>query len=289
MSTSKLLTPRQIAGRKRAAIGLIGTGLIVPVLLTILVDQLFPYLFSDNPEFWIDFMDPFRFWIYPILDLMVVAGLLLISRLEDRRISSWTKHWIIAYLLLFAFGLLGEPIFALERSILEPISEFPPILPIVHLSVMTLLIFLIPNLYLFCAVDPVRRNSTDPQVRHGVRTIQSALALTLLVDVVVRYSLLTHLYNRIMENISLNASAGLFAFLFSVIPVFMLFFGVKQLIHSSLFASVPEDLETFRAPSQRKGKIFPLSVGGLLTAMAICLGLCVLLSMSWNDIYYEIF
>lgn len=290
MSEPKLLTEEQISCRKNSAIWLLGIGLILSAISPILFEFIRISIYRSGDMTRIVLYERFQLGFNLIVNLLIIIGLILIKRFENRSISRWVKHWIFAYLLLlisdYLFGLLDRLMFRLMVN--------PPDYTMAHLAILTtmiiwtLLFFILPFVYMFWSIDSVRRNSSDLTTLHGVRIVQSALALILFIGLIVRFSSGIPLYNKISES-GLCEGGGFFAFYILVIPIFVLFSGLKQLIRSPLFASTSEDLAAFREEPIQKGVAFPQSVCGLVLALMVCLGLTLLLTVYWNELYYEIF
>lgn len=290
MSEPKLLTEEQISCRKNSAIWLLGIGLILSAISPILFEFIRISISRSGDMTRIVLYESFQLGFNLIVNLLIIIGLILIKRFENRSISRWVKHWIFAYLLL----LIGDCLFGPLQSLIFRLMVNPPDYTMADHAILTtriimaLLFFILPFVYMFWSIDSVRRNSSDSTTLHGVRIVQSALALILFMGLIVRFSSGIYYYNQLSES-SICEGGGFLAFYILVIPIFVLFSGLKQLIRSPLFASTSEDLAAFREEPLRKGVAFPRSVCGLVLALMVCLGLTLLLTVYWNELYYEIF
>lgn len=289
MNESNLLMEEQISRRKHVAIWLLGIGLIVSGISSLLFSFALPSLYESGIVKQISSYLWFQTAFGSVMYLLVIIGLFLIKGFENRCVSRWSKHWILAYSLLLVGDYLRGPLCMLIQSLIvdspdSTMSNYAILVP----DIIWFLLFVIsPYIYMFWSIDSVRRNSLESTTLQGVRMIQSALALILLMDLIIYFSSKVTLYN-LMSGTEISENGGSFAFLLFFIPQIVLFVGIKRLIHSPLFAP-SEDLEGGHRQSSQKRFAIPLSVCGLVVAMVVCLGATWLLTVYWNELYYEIF
>lgn len=287
MRETKLLATRQITRRRNTALWLLGIGLIVSAISPLLFDFFRTSIYESGEMDRIMLYSWFQSGSRTVLYLLIIGGLILIKRFENRNVSRWSRSWIFAYLLLIIGDYVYGPLHKVILSIMGYSSDGLPFW--IAGIIRNLLFFIIPFVYMFWSIDAARRNSCDAMVLYRVRAIQSCIALILFMELVIYLSFGVSNYNRIFRT-HICEGGGFFAYILVVIPQIILFGHLKQLIRSSsLFASTSEELAQFGEQPLQKHVAFPLSVCGLMVAMMACLGMAWLLTVYWNELYYEIF
>lgn len=278
MSEQKLLTERQISRRKTAAIWLIGIG----ILLELFRPYMFTYLFQLRVLDERSLSSVISIYSYITL-LLVFGGLMSVKRFENRRISDWSKRWGIAYLALGLIPILWDfGIFPSLTRILPDI-DLGVVLPLSVRSLTSVIIFF----YMLATIDMARRNSDDDTVRKYVRILQSVLFLKISQYSIIwiwqfKYAILDlDMHN---GNHFLDQACFFIKLLNSVLP-FVLFFGIRGLIRSSLFASTPTDIEAFAAQPMLKSQLLSAPVCGAVIGVLFCIAGTWLFTTYWNQIY----
>lgn len=268
MNERRLLTDRQIARRKIIAIGLIGLGVaLLPTVWAIFREWIVP-IYRD--ELGDEYAGSLYIGgiVYAVLaGLATAAGWYLVHKLLDKSKSNFVKYWIMLYLLRLCY-VVGLSLTVFPFPIGMIISWLGSLL------ILTCMIW---------AVDSARKNSFDPATRQAVVFVQSVLAMQIIVGAFT--SAYLSIINMEHGGAILVRDGGLIIYYLNWILPFVLFFGMVKLIRSSLFASTSEQLETFIGQSAPRTPFFSAPVCGAIASAIFCIGLTVVLTLFWNDIY----
>ena len=260
MNETHALTDRQIARRKTAAIWLVGVGVLLSPLFEIFFQKLIIY----------------RLILSILAAPTAAAGWYLAGKLLDRSKTNFTKHWITAYLLQVVCTV-GLPYLAYQASVFFGDETTGQIL--VEQTIFWFVCHLSIPVYLIWAVDSARKNGTDPAARKAAAFVQAASALQIIAGSLIRvYST----YSIVSSPIQ---GANLFVLYLSRILPFALFYGMVKLLRSSLFVSTSAQLEEAAGQPAPRAPFFNAPACGAIAGSVFCIGMTLLLTFFWTDIY----
>ena len=287
MNETHALTDRQIARRKTAAIWLVGVGVLLSPLLRIFFQKLIEdRLIKDiwEAQYATHLMGINHIALSILAASTAAAGWYLAGKLLDRSKTNFTKHWITAYLLQ-AGCAVGLSYLVHQASVF--FSEEPTGQMLVQQTIPWFVCQLSIPVYMIWAVDSARKNGTDPAARKAAAFVQAASALQIIANSLVQLvSIQVYWDWAYSHNISSPIQgAHLFVYYLSWILPFALFYGMVKLLRSSLFVSTSAQLEEAAGQPAPRTPFFNAPVCGAIAGSVFCIGMTLLLTFFWTDIY----